>query len=186
MARLLPSSPARASAPSTRAPHLLGVQRAPSRSLARPRSALPQRLASSRGALSLLAWLERPACPCAGESPRSSVDTSRAVPSALSKLRPPPSQLGAPLLPWLLAQRAVSAPSPSFSSCVPCVFSPLEVLPRWWPSSSLMVSSSRPPPLLLTPCARLLWHRSALAHVAIVVSSLVIASRVVELVVFLV
>jgi hypothetical protein len=146
MARLLPSSPARASAPSTRAPHLLGVQRAPSRSLARPRSALPQRLASSRGALSLLAWLERPACPCAGESPRSSVDTSRAVPSALSKLRPPPSQLGAPLLPWLLAQRAVSAPSPwspSPAVPVPSLCSPKPLLFPWSPMAPICLPCRR-------------------------------------------
>ncbi|XP_035818498.1 calphotin-like [Zea mays] len=31
---------------------------------------------------------------------------------------------------------------PSLSSCVPCVFSLLGVLPRWWSSSSLMVPSS--------------------------------------------
>jgi hypothetical protein len=74
---------------------------------------------------------------------------------------------------------------PSLSSCAPCVFSSLSILPRWWPNISLMVPSSRPPPLLLTPCARLLWHRSALAHVAIVVSSLVIASHAVEPIVFL-
>jgi hypothetical protein len=138
MARLLPSSPARASAPSARAPHLLGVQRVPSRSPARPRSTLPQRLASSRGAFSLLApvqvnhlgssWTPAEWFPllCPSRDPRRGVS--------------PSSQLGAPLLPWLLAQRAVSAPSPwspSPAVPVPSLCSPKPLLFPWSPMAPI-------------------------------------------------
>jgi hypothetical protein len=107
---------------------------------------------------------------------RTAPSCSSPLPSAMASGRRCPS--------LVLAHGVDLSVLPSLSSCALCVFSPLGVLPRWWPNSSLMVPSSRPPPLLLTPCAWLLWRRSALAHVAIVVSSLVIASRAVEPVVF--
>ena len=37
----------------------------------------------------------------------------------------------------------------SLSSCAPCVFSPLSILPRWSLNISLMVPSSRPPQLII-------------------------------------